>query len=107
MSKTYILAIDNGTQSVRALLFDLHGNLVDKSQVAIDTYQPPQPGWVENDPEAFWQSLCQACQHLWANTNVPKSSVAGVVITTQRGTTSFSPWVSMRFILPLPSSSTR
>jgi sugar (pentulose or hexulose) kinase len=87
MSKTYILAIDNGTQSVRALLFDLHGNLVDKSQVAIDSYQSPQPGWVENDPEAFWQSLCQACQHLWANTSVPKSSVAGVIITTQRGTT--------------------
>jgi sugar (pentulose or hexulose) kinase len=92
MSKTYILAIDNGTQSVRALLFDLHGNLVDKSQVSIDTYQSPQPGWVENDPEAFWQSLCQACQHLWANTNVPKSSVAGVVITTQRGTTIALRW---------------
>ncbi|MDP3655290.1 MAG: FGGY-family carbohydrate kinase [Rhodoferax sp.] len=87
MPKTYILAIDNGTQSVRALLFDLHGNLVDKSQVHIDSYQSPQPGWVENDPEAFWQSLCQACQHLWANTNVPKSAIAGVVITTQRGTT--------------------
>ena len=87
MSKTYILAIDNGTQSVRALLFDLHGNLVDKSQVTIDTYQSSQPGWVENDPEAFWQALCQACQRLWANTSVPKSAVAGVVITTQRGTT--------------------
>jgi sugar (pentulose or hexulose) kinase len=87
MSKTYILAIDNGTQSVRALLFDLHGNLVDKSQVAIDSYQSPKPGWVENDPEAFWQALCQACQHLWANTSVPKSAVAGVVITTQRATT--------------------
>ena len=87
MSKTYILAIDNGTQSVRALLFDLHGNLVDKSQVAIDSYQSPQPGWVENDPEVFWQALCQACQHLWANTSVPKSAVAGVVITTQRATT--------------------
>jgi glycerol kinase len=57
MSNTYILAIDNGTQSVRALLFDLHGNLVDKAQVAIDSYQSPQPGWVENDPEAFWQAL--------------------------------------------------
>ena len=87
MSKTYILAIDNGTQSVRALLFDLHGNLVDKSQVAIDSYQSPRPGWVENDPEVFWQALCQACQHLWANTSVPKSAVAGVVITTQRATT--------------------
>ena len=87
MSKTYLLAIDNGTQSVRALLFDLQGNLVDKAQVAIDSYQSPQPGWLENDPEAFWQSLCQACQQLWAKTAVPKSAIAGVVITTQRATT--------------------
>jgi len=87
MSKRYILAIDNGTQSVRALLFDLRGNLVDKSQVAIDSYQVAQPGWLENDPEAFWQSVCTACQRLWASTAVPQSAIAGVVITTQRGTT--------------------
>ena len=62
MTAPYLLAIDNGTQSVRALLFDLHGNLVDKAQVQIATYQSPQPGWMENDPEAFWQTLCQACQ---------------------------------------------
>ncbi|MDC8785161.1 FGGY-family carbohydrate kinase [Roseateles koreensis] len=86
MSKPYILAIDNGTQSVRALLFDLQGNLVDKAQVALDSYQSPQAGWVENEPEAFWKAMCRACQHLWANTAVPKSLVAGVVITTQRGT---------------------
>ena len=85
--KPHLLAIDNGTQSVRALLFDLQGNLVDKAQVMIDSYRSPQPGWVENDPEAFWQALCQACQQLWATTSVPKSAVAGVVITTQRGTT--------------------
>jgi sugar (pentulose or hexulose) kinase len=42
---------------------------------------------VENDPEQFWQALCQACQRLWANTQVPKSAIRGVVITTQRGTT--------------------
>lgn len=87
MSKTYLLAIDNGTQSVRALLFDLQGNLVDKAQVTITSYQSPQPGWMENDPEAFWQALCDACQRLWAVTSVPKSAIAGVVITTQRGTT--------------------
>jgi sugar (pentulose or hexulose) kinase len=87
MSKTYLLAIDSGTQSVRALLFDLQGNLVDKAQVTITSYQSPQPGWMENDPEAFWQALCDACQHLWAVTTVPKSAIAGVVITTQRGTT--------------------
>ena len=44
MSNDYILAIDNGTQSVRALIFDLHGHLVDKAQVEIDSYQAPQPG---------------------------------------------------------------
>ena len=84
MTVPCILAIDNGTQSVRALLFDLDGHLLDKAQVAIDTYQSPQPGWLENDPEAFWRSLCEACQQLWAHTRVPKESVRGVVITTQR-----------------------
>jgi len=87
MNKTYLLAIDNGTQSVRALLFDLQGNLVDKAQVTIESYQSPEPGWLENDPEAFWQTLCQACQRLWATSSVPKSAISGVVITTQRGTT--------------------
>ena len=87
MTGPCILAIDNGTQSVRALLFDLDGHLLDKAQVAIDTYQSPQPGWLENDPEAFWRSLCDACQQLWAHTRVPRESVRGVVITTQRGTT--------------------
>jgi sugar (pentulose or hexulose) kinase len=87
MTVPCILAIDNGTQSVRALLFDLDGHLLDKAQVAIDTYRSPQPGWLENDPEAFWRSLCDACQQLWAHTRVPRESVRGVVITTQRGTT--------------------
>jgi sugar (pentulose or hexulose) kinase len=62
MSNDYILAIDNGTQSVRALIFDLQGHLVDKAQVEIDSYQAPQPGWVENDPEEFWRALSLACQ---------------------------------------------
>ncbi len=87
MNKSYLLAIDNGTQSVRALLFDLQGNLAAKAQVPIDTYQSPQPGWMENEPEAFWRSLCRACQQLWATTSVPTSAMAGVVITTQRGST--------------------
>jgi sugar (pentulose or hexulose) kinase len=72
---------------VRALLFDLQGNLVGKAQVPIDSYKSPQPGWLENDPEDFWQSLCRACQLLWSSTNVPRSAIAGLVITTQRGST--------------------
>jgi sugar (pentulose or hexulose) kinase len=87
MKPPYLLAIDNGTQSVRALLFDLQGELIDKAQVSITSYQTPQPGWLENDPDAFWQSLCQACQQLWASRRVAQGDIAAVVITTQRGTT--------------------
>ena len=86
MSNDYLLAIDCGTQSVRALIFDLQGHLVDKAQVGIDSYQAPQPGWVENDPGEFWRALSLACQHLWANTSVPKSALRGLVVTTQRAT---------------------
>jgi sugar (pentulose or hexulose) kinase len=86
MSNDYLLAIDAGTQSVRALIFDLHGHLVDKALVDIIGYRSPQPGWVEHDPEEFWRALCQACQRLWANTQVPKTSIRGVVVTTQRAT---------------------
>ena len=43
--KDLILAIDNGTQSVRALVFDLHGNLLARSQVILEPYFSQQPGW--------------------------------------------------------------
>ena len=51
MGGDHILAIDNGTQSVRALLFDLKGNLVDKSQVPLEPYFSEQPGWAEQHPQ--------------------------------------------------------
>ncbi len=86
MSKDHILAIDNGTQSVRALLFDGHGNLIDKAQVALTPYYANHPGWAEQDPDYYWQSLCQACQQLWAQTDLPKTALAGVALTTQRAT---------------------
>jgi sugar (pentulose or hexulose) kinase len=82
----YILAIDHGTQSVRALLFDLQGNLAAKARVVIEPYYSTQPGWAEQRPEYFWDSLCQACQQLWASTTIPKTAVRGVTLTTQRAT---------------------
>ena len=45
-----------------------------------------QPGWAEQHPEYFWESLCQACQQLWQETDVPKEAIAGVALTTQRAT---------------------
>jgi sugar (pentulose or hexulose) kinase len=86
MSKDLLLAIDNGTQSVRALLFDLRGNLLEKIRVPIKPYVSPQPGWAEQEPEYFWKKLCQACHELWDKTAIPKDSIAGIALTTQRGT---------------------
>ena len=80
-----LLAIDNGTQSVRALVFDPRGNLLYKSRVPIEPYFSTAPGLAEQDPEVFWKAICEACQGLWAQ-GVDKSSLAAVSLTTQRST---------------------
>ena len=82
----YILSIDNGTQSVRALLFDRDGNLAAKAQVFLEAYYSDHPGWAEHDADGYWQAVCAACQQLWRGTAIAKASVAGVAVTTQRGT---------------------
>ncbi|WP_375191283.1 FGGY-family carbohydrate kinase [Marinobacter sp.] len=81
-----ILAIDNGTQSVRALLFDRQGNLVGKGKQDIEPYFSRQPGWAEQHPDYFWEQLGQACHLLWDSTDARPEQVAGVTVTTQRGT---------------------
>ena len=60
-----LLAIDCGTQSVRALLFDLAGNLVGRAQETFNDYQSPHPGWHQHDGEAFWQATARCCRQLW------------------------------------------
>ncbi|MEH6584302.1 MAG: FGGY-family carbohydrate kinase [Halioglobus sp.] len=82
----YFLAIDNGTQSVRALIFDQRGELVAKSQVDIEPYVSEQPGWAEQDPEYFWNALCRACNELWPMLDFPREAIKAVSVTTQRAT---------------------
>ena len=84
-NKDLLLSIDNGTQSLKALIFDLKGNLIAKEQVVFEPYYSENPGWAEQDPDVFWQSLCQACQGIWRQGNY-KERIAGVSVTTQRST---------------------
>lgn len=86
MAEKQILAIDNGTQSVRAILFDLQGNLIAKHQVLIQPYYSQKPGWAEQDPNVFWNAVCESCLGLWEKKGVDKSAVVGVGLTTQRST---------------------
>lgn len=81
-----LLAIDNGTQSVRALVFDLRGSLAGKAQVEIEPYFTRQPGWAEQNPDYYWSSLAGACRQLWQKAPALKERIAGVALTTQRAT---------------------
>lgn len=85
-SEPLLLAIDMGTQSVRALLFTPTGELAHKAQVPLTPYHSPQPGWAENEPEYYWDSLCLACRRLLSDSGVAKERIAGLALTTQRGT---------------------
>jgi sugar (pentulose or hexulose) kinase len=86
VSADRLLAIDHGTQSVRALLFDLSGNLVARSRVPIEPYVPGPPGWAEQDPELYWKSVCEATRSLLAQPVARRDAIAGLAVTTQRAT---------------------
>jgi sugar (pentulose or hexulose) kinase len=84
-TKDLILAIDNGTQSLKALVFDTFGQLLAKEAVTFAPYFSEQPTWAEQDPDIFWQALVEACQRLWQNHDIDKDRIAGMALTTQRG----------------------
>ena len=48
-------------------------------------YYSEQPGWAEHKAEGYWDAVCAACQRLWTVTDIPRSAIAGVAVTTQRG----------------------
>jgi len=86
MTPDRILALDDGTQSVRAMVFDAAGNLLARTKVPIEAYVPGPPGCCEQDPELYWRSIGEACRQLWALPEGRRDALAGVALTTQRGT---------------------
>src|SRR5690349_14373888 len=82
----FILAIDQGTTSSRALLFDQFGAVVAIAQKPIDvTY--PRPGWVNQDAQQIWMVTEAACREALASVNLDWSRIAAIGITNQRETT--------------------
>ena len=82
----YFLAIDNGTQSVRALIFDEFGSEIAKARVPIEPYFSEQPNYAEQHADYYWQKLCEACQKLWQSCEIKPEQIAGVSLATQRYT---------------------
>lgn len=79
-----ILAIDQGTTSSRALIFDHKGKVVAKAQKEL-TIITPQSGWVEQDANQIWDDIVTVCREALSKVNV--DNVVGIGITNQRETT--------------------
>lgn len=87
MSAPRLLAIDVGTQSARAIVFDAQGHLLARAQVPFEpTYQSPQPGWAEQSAGLYWDAVVACCQSLWRDGAVRPAEITGLALTTQRNT---------------------
>ena len=82
----YILALDQGTTSSRAILFDSEQNILAIRQHEL-TQHYPHEGWVEQDPMEIWSTQYAAMLEVLAAADVSPSDVAGIGITNQRETT--------------------
>jgi len=84
MGKDYILALDQGTTSSRAIIFDKQGNIISKAQKEFEQIYP-QTSWVEHDPMEILYSQFQSVTS--ALSTVPAEDIAAIGITNQRETT--------------------
>jgi glycerol kinase len=82
----YILALDQGTTSSRAIVFDRAGNAVSVAQKEFTQYFP-KPGWVEHDPMEIWSSQIGVAQEAVSALRLGKDDIAAIGITNQRETT--------------------
>jgi sugar (pentulose or hexulose) kinase len=80
-----IFTIDAGTQSIRAALIDLKGNILEILKTEINPYFSNHPGWAEQEPEYYWKTLKTTCKKLLSTSQYSKESIKGVTLTTQRG----------------------
>lgn len=83
---TYIMAIDQGTTSTRAIIFDKHSNIIGIAQKELKN-DYPEPGWVEQDANEIWASTVGVMFEVMAKTGIADCEIAGIGITNQRETT--------------------
>jgi len=86
MSANHILAIDQGTTSTRAIVFDADARPVATAQAEFAQHYPAA-GWVEHDPEDIWRDTLATAREAIANAGLNASQIAAIGITNQRETT--------------------
>ena len=98
-AEKYVLALDQGTTSSRAVLFNHDGNIIAMAQKPIEQHYP-HPAWVEHDPNEIWYSQSSVAAEAVAKANLTGLDIACIGITNQRETTIV--WdreTSLRFIV--------
>ncbi|CEG22125.1 Glycerol kinase [Planococcus massiliensis] len=85
MTKDYILSIDQGTTSSRAVLFNHAGEIVNSAQQEFEQFFP-QPGWVEHDANEIWTSVLACIAEVLRKADITPDQIAGIGITNQRET---------------------
>jgi glycerol kinase len=86
MTEKYILALDQGTTSSRAIIFNRLGEIVASCTKPFDQIYP-KPGWVEHDPNQIWDSQLHTARKVLQQANLKISDIAAIGITNQRETT--------------------
>lgn len=81
----YLLALDEGTTSARAIVFDETGAICGLAQQEFKQHYP-QPGWVEHDAEEIWRAQYAVAEEAIARAKIPPADIAGIGITNQRET---------------------
>jgi len=84
MEKEFVIGVDSGTQSVRAIVYDRDGNEVVKAQADHEPYFSVKPGWAEQRPDDYWQKLCRVTNEVMKSKKIDPKKIAGLGITTQR-----------------------
>ncbi|MFS0574012.1 glycerol kinase GlpK [Sporosarcina sp. 179-K 3D1 HS] len=84
--KQYMMALDQGTTSSRAILFDEKGDIVHTAQREFNQYFP-QSGWVEHNADEIWSSILSVIAGVLSEKNISSDQIAGIGITNQRETT--------------------
>ncbi len=86
MANKYVMAIDEGTTSARAIIFDRESNIIGIGQYEFPQYYP-KPGWVEHNPEEIWNTQIKAIKTAIKVANIEPKDIATIGITNQRETT--------------------
>jgi len=87
-AKSFLLAIDQGTTSTRAVVYNQAGQCLGSSAQELKQYYP-QPGWVEHDPEEIWQSVAHVVPRAISAAKISADQLAALGLTNQRETCLF------------------